>query len=643
MDVSKIKIPGIGEPLLIKDEYARNIVSENVNDMYVVGNYYIIEKNKNGSSIPSGTIFKAVDTRQLSCDIQVKSNLFLTPVNNLEYVTVWNADSSGLTDSSKSIQECINYNAGKHVIIPFGKYLINNTITTRCEENEKIAIIGENYPILYSNTELTTILSLGNGTVPGGTKFRRSIVKNIKIESESCQYLIDIIHGNLDIENIILYTKQNGIRIGKKTYVDSNESTNVNIRNCYISGYDNKILNTIGIEMNGLDNEVNNCKIYGFEKTFVLNGSGQWINNVHDLKYFYESSPNDSYEAWERTVFAEIAETSRTNYFNKCYSDGNHTFLKGECSVNDGVTKFTLTDSFFYNYVENLDCTVFSFNRPSHFIISNNTIQLPHFKTNRDNNKIFEITNISFQDVAANGNIYINGNTVNYPENGRLCDIFYAGFSKTSYYSVNTYNNNKILIGFVPVGDFWSTGKVSIDGNTADFSIAVYADGNGHAKYINKTGERIDFKLFTDNIITTETGSFAPIYIKCTQGSSKTSINIQLDYNWISPSSSTRGFASDPITSNTTKELNVHMTNNLAGVNLVIKNQVLHITENGQTFSCDSVPGHILVGWISFVGKSGGIFNADNMSSSQVSLWNMVGEFVEQDINATLLYQRIGG
>ena len=84
------------------------------------------------------------------------------------------------------------------------------------------------------------------------------------------------------------------------------------------------------------------------------------------------------------------------------------------------------------------------------------------------------------------------------------------------------------------------------------------------------------------------------------------------------------------------------MTNNLAGVNLVMKNQVLHITENGQTFNCDSVPGHILIGWISFIGKSGGIFNADNMTSSQVSLWNIVGDFVEQDINATLLYQRIG-
>lgn len=482
----------------------------------------------------------------------------------------------------------------------------------------------DNSNLTISDAMMNYIIVNNGHTTTGHVEFRHSYMKNFKLNADHCNWIMKIPYGNINITDCKMYSDQNGIQIGKAFHAKPDMNTytsgmtvragefyhyqawvgialrsgrctgnftdlfrgsnpwfktydigsgDVRIENCNISGFDNHVNDTHGIEMNMHDNEFFNCRINGFAHTFHLNGGGAWIRGVHDLKYWYGDSasthnadtPNyvqgdtskeyDGFPNHSNTMFAYIGEDSVDNVIDDCYSDGNKFMIVAyEDWHNTDPCKFKLVNSHYFQYQPYVaHCAIYIQSVATNFSLINNTFIFSGYdknssqsytvpyRTNPDdvNNEKKRETNycIYFEGQAPyidssekmhqlefldNRHVIIQGNQVCYPENLRSCDPIFCDY-KMSYWQNQCQKNTWYLIGFLPVtGDIPSRVSIDISGNVVDATLCAYHDDTDTstepvgAVVIDSRGKFTDVKFGYGRPYKYPDVTYYPIFIKYT-------------------------------------------------------------------------------------------------------------------------------
>lgn len=584
--------------------------------------------------VEGGITYLVTGSQTTKADVQLGS-LWLTPLNNLDNVVTWGADNWGNLPSDDAIANCIDYCLRGTVHFSRGKYKITRPIETYADTHSFVDFDGNMAEIFYDyNTERgrgECLFKIGtkdygnNGhTTTGHVEFRHCYMKNFKLNADHCNWIMKIPYGNINITDCKMYSDQNGIQIGQDFHAKSDMTTyysgmtvtagqyyhyqawvgialrsgtvtgnftdlfsgsnpwfktydigsgDVRIENCNISGFDNHVNDTHGIEMNMHDNEFFNCRINGFAHTFHLNGGGAWIRGVHDLKYWYGDSasthnadtPNyvqgntsleyDGFPNHGNTMFCYIGEDSVDNVIDDCYSDGNKFMIVAyEDWHNTDPCKFKLVNSHYFQYQPYVaHCAIYIQSVATNFSLINNTFifsgydknstqsyTVPYTTNPNDvNNEKKRETNycIYFEGQAPyidssekmhqlefldNRHVIIEGNQVCYPENLRSCDPIFCDY-KMSYWQNQCQKDTWYLIGFLPVtGDIPSRVSIDISGNVVDATLCAYHDDTDTstdpvgAVVIDSRGKFTDVKFGYGSIYKYPDVSYYPIFIKYT-------------------------------------------------------------------------------------------------------------------------------
>lgn len=584
--------------------------------------------------VEGGITYLVTGSQTTKADVQLGS-LWLTPLNNLDNVVTWGADNWGNLPSDDAIANCIDYCLRGTVHFSRGKYKITRPIETYADTHSFVDFNGNMAEIFYDyNTERgrgECLFKIGtkdygnNGhTTTGHVEFRHCYMKNFKLNADHCNWIMKIPYGNINITDCKMYSDQNGIQIGQDFHAKSDMTTyysgmtvtagqyyhyqawvgialrsgtvtgnftdlfsgsnpwfktydigsgDVRIENCNISGFDNHVNDTHGIEMNMHDNEFFNCRINGFAHTFHLNGGGAWIRGVHDLKYWYGDSasthnadtPNyvqgntsleyDGFPNHGNTMFAYIGEDSVDNVIDDCYSDGNKFMIVAyEDWHNTDPCKFKLVNSHYFQYQPYVaHCAIYIQSVATNFSLINNTFIFSGYDKNSSqsytvpyttnpndvNNEKKRETNycIYFEGQAPyidssekmhqlefldNRHVIIEGNQVCYPENLRSCDPIFCDY-KMSYWQNQCQKDTWYLIGFLPVtGDIPSRVSIDISGNVVDATLCAYHDDTDTstdpvgAVVIDSRGKFTDVKFGYGSIYKYPDVSYYPIFIKYT-------------------------------------------------------------------------------------------------------------------------------
>ena len=584
--------------------------------------------------VEGGITYLVTGSQVTKADLQ-RGTVWLTPLNNLDNVVTWGADNWGNLNSDDAIANCIDFCLRGTVHFSRGKYKITKPIETYADTHSFVDFNGNMAEIFYDyNTERgrgECLFKIGvkdygnNGhTTTGHVQFRHSYMKNFKLNADHCNWIMKIPYGNINITDCKMYSDQNGIQIGLPFHAKSEMTTyysgitvtagqyyhyqawvgialrsgkatgnftdlftgsnpwfktydigsgDVRIENCNISGFDNHVNDTHGIEMNMHDNEFFNCRINGFAHTFHLNGGGAWIRGVHDLKYWYGDSaathnadtPNyvqgdtskeyDGFPNHSNTMFAYIGEDSVDNVIDDCYSDGNKFFVVAyEDWHNTDPCKFKLVNSHYFQYQPFVaHCAIYIQSVATNFSLINNTFIFSGYdknssqsytvpyRTNPDdvNNEKKRETNycIYFEGQAPyidgsekmhqlefldNRHVIIEGNQVCYPENLRSCDPIFCDY-KMSYWQNQCQKDTWYLIGFLPVtGDIPSRVSIDISGNVVDATLCAYHDDTDTstdpvgAVVIDSRGKFTDVVFGYGQIYKYPDVSYYPIFIKYT-------------------------------------------------------------------------------------------------------------------------------
>ena len=584
--------------------------------------------------VEGGITYLVTGSQVTKADVQ-RGAVWLTPLNNLDNVVTWGADNWGNLNSDDAIENCIDFCLRGTIHFSRGKYKITRPIETYADTKSFVDFDGNMSEIFYDyNTERgrgECLFKIGvkdygnNGhTTTGHVEFRHSYMKNFKLNADHCNWIMKIPYGNINITDCKMYSDQNGIQIGQDFHAKTDMTTyysgitvtagqyyhyqawvgialrsgrctgnftdlfsgsnpwfktydigsgDVRIENCNISGFDNHVNDTHGIEMNMHDNEFFNCRINGFAHTFHLNGGGAWIRGVHDLKYWYGDSaatrnadtPNfvqgntsldyDGFPNHGNTMFAYIGEDSVDNVIDDCYSDGNKFFVVAyEDWHNTDPCKFKLVNSHYFQYQPYVaHCAIYIQSVATNFSLINNTFIFSGYDKNSSqsytvpyttapsdpNNEKKRETNycIYFEGQAPyiessekmhqlefldNRHVIIEGNQVCYPENLRSCDPIFCDY-KMSYWQNQCVKDTWYLIGFLPVtGDIPSRVSIDISGNVVDATLCAYHDDTDTstepvgAVVIDSRGKFTDVKFGYGSIYKYPDVSYYPIFIKYT-------------------------------------------------------------------------------------------------------------------------------
>lgn len=582
--------------------------------------------------VEGGITYLVTGNQVTKADIQ-RGSLWLTPLNNMDNVVTWGADNWGNINSDDAIANCIDYCLRGTIHFSRGKYKITKPIETYADTYSFVDFDGNMAEILYDYTPERgrgeCLFKIGtkdygnNGhTTTGHVQFRHSYMRNFKLNADHCNWIMKIPYGNINITDCKMYSDQNGIQIGQdfhakpemtdyysgitvtagqyynyqawvgialksgkvtgdflshfsdgwfKTYDIG--SGDVRIENCTISGFDNHVNDTHGIEMNMHDNEFFNNRINGFAHTFHLNGGGAWIRGCHDLKYWYGDSaqtrnadtPNfvqgntsleyDGFPNHSNTMFCYIGEDSVDNVIDDCYSDGNKFFVVAyEDWHNTDPCKFKLVNSHYFQYQPYVaHCAIYIQSVATNFSLINNTFifsgydkgssqyySVPYAAAPSDpNNEKKRETNycIYFEGQAPyidsnnkmhqlefldNRHVIIEGNQVCYPENLRSCDPIFCDY-KMTYWQNQCKKDTWYLIGFLPVtGDIPSRVSIDIGGNVVDATLCAYHDDTDTstepvgAVVIDSKGKFTDVKFGYGKIYKYPDVSYYPIFIRYT-------------------------------------------------------------------------------------------------------------------------------
>lgn len=274
----------------------------------------------------------------------------------------YGADPTGTIDSSEAINKCIQDNKGGTINFSQGTYLVNQTINLPYNQLEKVSINGNGAKLINTIT-LDRLFHIGYdvGLNTANDVGFSSYIKDLFVDGSESQtiYCIDIAKGYKDLKifNCRFYRFLNGVRIGETT----GSPADVLISDCLLYGKGSEI-NGCGIIANCTDNNINMCRIYGFRKGFIINGTTainlcqvllRWANQTSQNFNPYEPNSTEWNEYYNLTMFAEVNAYCRCL---QCYGDSVYKFL--EINTQSIVS---VIGCMFYNARNNVNNRLFDF------------------------------------------------------------------------------------------------------------------------------------------------------------------------------------------------------------------------------------------------------------------------------------------
>lgn len=219
----------------------------------------------------------------IDVNLDLLKNQIDKEINAKNNVVYYGADPTGTSDSYAAIQECIDANYGQTIYFPTGVYLISRPLNTPYNQHDKISM-EFNGSILTPTAVMPYVIGFGTEDVIDDWSNPVSYIQNLFIKDPNGYAELGIKIGgsryqNAKLTNIFIYGPKNGIEIGSAGTL---YSTDAQITNVFVWGSSHRS-DSFGVRLYGSDNKINNMRIYDYQYAIVNYGSGQYLDNVHNL------------------------------------------------------------------------------------------------------------------------------------------------------------------------------------------------------------------------------------------------------------------------------------------------------------------------------------------------------------------------
>lgn len=279
----------------------------------------------------------------------------------------------GITDDTLAIQHVIDTSPQTTIYFPDGTYLVSATITTPATDNQKVFLELDANAIIKASDDFTGsfVLSIGyDGTASGyGDSVTKTGINGGIIDANGQCGGLQVTKTHLaKVLNLsIIGVLTTGLQIDKS----NNDSSDVYVENVDISGTNSHDEDTIGVKLNGFDNNLNMIRTRGLHIGIQANGGGNYLTECHPLY-------SDSDQTWYESSIGFELKSNDTKLTN-CYSDNFST-----CIQVDGDYRWFAKEFFAFWYTnENVNHTVIK-NKHRNFSGKIDGLQL-HFPSNGTN------------------------------------------------------------------------------------------------------------------------------------------------------------------------------------------------------------------------------------------------------------------
>lgn len=417
-------------------------------------------------------------------DVIACGDLFAVLNSNKENPVCYGADSDGEIDSTQFIQRCIEVNYGNTIDFYPGKYLISNPIELPFDIDKKVNLNGNGCVLIAkANSTFNSFFNVGvditdNNQNEAGKK--PVYIKNFKLNAENANvtYAIDISYGfkDLFIENIFSYKTLNGVRIGNNNYYQNKVPNDTTLINCTFFGKGSEY-DSVGIYVDGTDNNAIMCRIYGFRKCFEIygwitiiacHGLLRWKQQTVDNFNPYEVNGAEWNNYYPLTTFAEVHASCK---FVSCYADSMFNFIDVQTD-----SAITLTNSNYFNarYTQ-VACRIFNLRPATNFQL---TIT----------NNIFNVCNPSDESIE------VSGIKFNALPSMQYCNIIYENNKVVHINALHEYDIMKTS----QIGTRNAVGTLTVDTWYTFACIPFAQSGTGfNQKIFNVHGPNFVAELMT--------------------------------------------------------------------------------------------------------------------------------------------------
>ena len=356
------------------------------------GSYYKIRQLTNNDVVDNITLFKLDNTTNLIAELIEEPEM---------YVEQYGAIGDGITDVTVNIQTALNLHIFGTLYFGDGEFLISETLKTYIDNIKKVNIIMNKNTVIKTNKNLESLIEIGGlGGDNTGLRNRLSILKGGILDATNCEYALKINENYIGLlveEMEIQRFSVAGVYIPKGETLYSSDLT---FKSCHINGKGSNF-NNYGFYVERPDNEYLNMRVNAVKTGFYCTSGGQILNDVHCLVAGDGTPLTD----WFNDTKTFVITSGNANILTNFYSDSFHTMIEST-----GNSMINLNNSFYYSYINNVDCELFRLNYATKINISNNQFQLP---TPQTKHKGIVIINNNGQYTLRNSRITINNNIIN--------------------------------------------------------------------------------------------------------------------------------------------------------------------------------------------------------------------------------------
>lgn len=461
---------------------------EEYNDKF--GYFYKIREIKNTDVVDGVNIVALVNANNLVGELIEK--YYIDSHNPIYY----GADPTGVADSTDAINNCILANIGGTINFSQGVYNVTDSINLPFDNSDKVNINGNGAKIVASEN-ITNLFYYGydrSGNAINDVGFP-CYIKDLFINGENATItnVFYQVHGfkDLHIENVNVYRCTNALKMGDSS-TGSTVPCDTLVENCLFYGYGSEY-DGVGVLAYNTDWNVNNTRIYGFRKGFLIKAYGSVYKTMVLLRWEEQTSANfDPYERnsetfntyYEQTMFADVQSDCNIGY---CSCDSMYKFLNIDT---DRIIEFNGND--YFNARDNVNCEIFNIIQGSAKINISNC----KFTFCKNNN----CDGIKYTNDGLNnyGNVQItNTQYTNLSKITNICDPILANVPH-GHNNINMSANTWYIIGCVANNRSNNIyhGTANIDGNIYDFKLNIDNNGNvGSITQLNKTTTATEWHL----------------------------------------------------------------------------------------------------------------------------------------------------
>ena len=229
----------------------------------------------------------------------------------------------GTTDDTSAIQHVIDTSPRSTIYFPVGTYLVSATITTPATDIQKVFLELDANAIIKANDDfsddfLIVVGGTGTADVYGNTKYQTGISGGILDCNGRTSGIKSI---NTHVARFSKLEILNCLTIGIQIDKSNNDSSDAFISDINIKGVDGNVTSTIGVNLNGYDNNIEMVRTTGFHTGFNINGGGNFLYNCHPL--YSVRVADDNYNT---SVGFNILRSDTT--LTDCYADNFSTGIK---------------------------------------------------------------------------------------------------------------------------------------------------------------------------------------------------------------------------------------------------------------------------------------------------------------------------